>query len=135
MEKAEEKSLPSGAFLTVTLAPFADAKALYKAALKELKGLDIKESDEIDLNLFKNVFSSFFSSDEIEKALSPCMARCLYNGQRIVASTFEPAESREDYAIVCWEVAYANISPFLKNLGQLSATAIKSLGSASQKSP
>jgi len=133
MGELKDITMPSGAILSVSLAPFSEAKALYKAALKEIKSLDIKESDEVDLNLFKNLFSTFFASDEIERALQPCMARCLYDGLRIVSNTFENEKAREDYVQVCWEVAHANVSPFLKNLGLLSKTAMSTLAKSSQK--
>jgi len=109
--------LPSGAKLKVTPAPFKDAKALYQACLEELKGLNLDPKQEIDANFFKGLFCVGFSSQKIEAALYKCFQRCTYNGNRIVDdSIFEDVDARDDYFMVCFEVAKANIMPFTKSL-------------------
>lgn len=111
-----EKKTPSGAKLEITLAPFADAKTLFKACAKEMKGLKINSQDEIDVNLFKDIFCTGLASDEIEEALWPCLQRCLYKGHKITRDSFEDENGRQDFYMVCFEVAKANIDPFLKSL-------------------
>ncbi len=108
--------LPSGAILEVGLAPFGVSKALYQAVLEEAKTLKIDSKDELDVNLFKDIFCAGFSSKRIESCLDECMKRTLYNGKKIDSMTFEPEEARQDYMLVCFEVAKANISPFTKSL-------------------
>lgn len=112
----QKVDLPSGAVLEITLAPFADAKALYQAVLDELKGLKFNPEDEIDVNFIKDLFCSGFSSKKVEAALDLCFKRVLYNGQKIDKDTFEPEEARQDYLMACIEVAKANILPFVKSL-------------------
>lgn len=112
--------LPSGANLKITLSPFAVSRALYQAILEEGKTLALDPTADVDVNLFKDLFCAGFSSKKIEAALEECFKKCLYNTVHITKDTFEPEEARQDYPIVCWEVAYANISPFLKHLSQLS---------------
>lgn len=109
-------TLPSGAELTITLAPFADSKALYQSILEELKSVSIKGEDEIGIGLLKDLFCAGFSSKKIEAAMSKCLSRCLYNGIKIDDSTWEPAEAREDYMKTLVEVAKENIAPFVKSL-------------------
>jgi hypothetical protein len=111
-----EKKLPSGAVLKITIAPFHDAKALYQACLEELKTLKIDPNDEIDVNLFKDLFCSALSSKKIEVALKDCLKRVTYNDLKIDDQTFEPIEARQDYILVCFEVAKENIAPFAKSL-------------------
>jgi hypothetical protein len=108
--------LPSGAELTVQPAPFADSKALYQAALDELKAMKLDPSDEVGVNLYKDLFCIGFSSKKIELALNECLKRCLYNGSKITAETWEPVEARQDYWQTCIEVAKENIDPFAKSL-------------------
>ena len=110
------KKLSSGAELKIQLAPFSDAKALFQAVLEEGKALKVNSQDEIDVNLFKDVFCSGFSSKKIESCLSVCMKRVTYNDLKIDENTFEPESARGDYMEVCWEVAKENILPFVKNL-------------------
>lgn len=113
----KEVSLPSGAVLKVTAAPFKDSKALYQACLEELKDLNLDPKQEIDANFFKGLFCVGFSSKKIESALYKCFERCTYNGSRIVDdSIFESVEARDDYFTVCFEVAKENIMPFTKSL-------------------
>lgn len=114
-----EKKLPSGAILKIHVAPFSDAKALYQAVLKELKTVDVKSKTEM-ASVFKDLACIGFSSKEIETALWKCFERCTYDSGkgdlRIDKDTFEPIESREDYIVVCMDVARENIFPFVKSL-------------------
>lgn len=112
----EDLTLPSGARLKITLAPFTISKALYQAMLEELKGLKLDPQAEIDANLFKDIFCVGFSSKKIEAALHDCLKRVLYNDVRISDATFEDPAAREDYLPVLLEVARINIRPFTKNL-------------------
>lgn len=106
-----EATMPSGKILQVAPAPFADAKALYQALLREMKSVAIGTGTDTQ-SIFKDLFCVGFSSREIESALWPCMQRCLYNGLKIDVGTFEPVECRQDYMKVCMEVAKENVGPF-----------------------
>lgn len=114
--------LPSGAELEVKLAPFEDSRALWSALLEEARSIKADPNTEIDVNLFKDMFCTAFSSKKIEACLWKCMQRCLYKDQRgdlkVDKDTFEPEEARQDYMTACFEVAKANCSPFLKTLAQ-----------------
>lgn len=107
--------LPSGAELRITLAPFADSKALYQAMLEEMKVLKIDPSAQIE-NLVKDIFCIGLSSQKVEAALKVCLARATYNKIRIDENTFEPEEARQDYIPLCFNVATENIRPFMKSL-------------------
>lgn len=111
----DEITLPSGARLKITLAPFLDAKALYQAILEELKGVPFSTQRELG-EVIKDIVCIGFSSPKIEKALNKCFERVTYNDLKIDKDTFEPAEARGDYMSVMIEVTKANIEPFLKSL-------------------
>lgn len=119
MLKFKEVKLPSGAILKVVAAPFAESKALYQALLEEGKGISLGSKGELG-DLIKNVFCFGFSSPKIEKCLWDCFSRCLYNDGKnelkIDHDTFEPASARQDYTMVCIEVAKENVAPFTKSL-------------------
>lgn len=110
-----EVSLPSGAVLKVSPAPFADAKALYQAVLREAKGVNVQTGVELT-TLYKELFCIGFSSELIESRLVKCFEKCLYNNSRITDQTFEPLAARDDYMVVCMEVAKENCLPFAKSL-------------------
>lgn len=114
-----EINLPSGATLKIQVAPFSASKALYKAVLKELKGINIDPKGDAT-SLYKDIFCTSFSSEEIEKTLWECLKRCTLNSGagdlKIDDQTFEPVERRDDYMKVCIEVAKDNILPFAKSL-------------------
>lgn len=110
-----EVTLPSGATLKIQLSPFAVSKSLYQALLTELRMVPITSQTDTAA-LFKDLFSTGFSSPLVEKWVEKCFERCLYNDLKIDGSTFEPVERRQDYMKVCVEVAKENVSPFLKNL-------------------
>lgn len=111
-----EITLPSGAILKINLSPFAVAKELYQTVLDEVKTLNLDPEKEVDANLFKDIFCIGFSSKKIEKCVEKCMIKCLYNNLKIDENTFEPEDARQDYNTVLFEVAKANITPFLKSL-------------------
>lgn len=113
---SDTTTLPSGAKLKITLAPFKDARALYQALLEEAKVLKLDPTAEVDVNLYKDLFCVGLSSKKIEAALWECMKRVTYNDSRITEDIFEPVEARDDYMTVCFEVAKANIMPFTKSL-------------------
>lgn len=116
MSESKEHTLPSGAKLKITLAPFKDARNLLQACMSELKELKIDGDDEIDHNLLKDIFCSGISSKKIEEALDVCMTRVLYNNEKISEDTFEPEKARGDYLMVQYLVAKENLFPFGKGL-------------------
>lgn len=111
----KDVTLKSGARLKITLAPFADAKALYQAVLKELKDLKLGDSQQIE-SVLKDALCIGFSSKEIDERLEVCLRRVLYNDLKIDEDTFEPEKARGDYLPLIYEVMKANIDPFLKSL-------------------
>lgn len=114
-----EIKLPSGAILKLQPSPFAVAKGLYQAVLREVKMVRVSTKEEVTAML-KDAFCIAFSSPEIEMHLWQCFARCTYNSgagdMKITEDTFEPVERRDDYMKVCMEVAKENLTPFLKSL-------------------
>jgi len=115
-----EVELPSGAKLKVSPASFAESKALYQAVLDDLGSVQFSGKTEIPV-LVKEIIRIAYASKRVEEALAPCMAKCVYNNGvsgdlKIDKDTFEPIQSREDYPLVCLEVAQENITPFMKSL-------------------
>lgn len=115
MQAMRKVTLPSGAILEIGEAPFATAKALWQALMREMKLVAISQKGEVS-EMLKNAFCAGFSSPEVEACLWECMRRCLYNGLKIDDGTFEPTKARGDYIKVCVEVAKDNVSPFAKSL-------------------
>lgn len=112
-------SLPSGAELEMTLAPFLEGRKLSKAIAKCLKEVNIDSNTEIEANLntLKDLFMECLTSQEVEDSILACLKRCTYNKQRITSwDIFEDVNARQDYIPVCWEVCKFNLAPFTKNL-------------------
>lgn len=112
----KEFTMPSGAVLKITLAPFPVSKALYQAIMEELRSVKIDETEEVGVNLFKDLFCMGFSSKKIDAAIAECLKRVTYNDEKITVDTFEPEVARGDYLIVCLKVVEENLAPFTKNL-------------------
>ena len=114
-------SLPSGAELEMTLAPFLEGEKLFSATAECLKSVQIDGLNAEDLTAsfesLKNVILSCITSKELKESLLACLKRCTYNGQRITSwDIFEDVNAREDYLSVCWEVVKFNLTPFTKSL-------------------
>ncbi len=114
-----ERFLPSGSKLEITLASFQEANALQKIVAKELIKMKLDSNLEFNFNFFKDLICIALASDEFERALKPCIKRCLYREARITEFTFEEYEARQDYNMLCFEVAKENLLPFVKGLSSL----------------
>lgn len=115
-------SLPSGAELEMTLAPFLEGERLFSATAECLKGIKLDGNAEMkdmvgDLNGLKDMFLACLTSQAMKEAILACLKRCTYNKQRITSwDIFDDAKAREDYLAVCWEVVKFNLTPFTRSL-------------------
>ena len=115
-------SLPSGAELEISLAPFLEGERLFSATAECLKGVKVDGNTEVqdltsNLNSIKDMFLSCLTSQEMKSAILSCLKRCTYNNQRITSwDIFDDCKAREDYLTVCWEVVKFNLTPFTKSL-------------------
>lgn len=115
-------SLPSGAELEMTLAPFMEGERLFAATAECLKGVKVDGNSDVNdltsnLNSLKDAFLSCLTSQAMKDAILACLKRCTYNKQRITSwDIFDDIKAREDYLAVCWEVVRFNLSPFTKSL-------------------
>ena len=137
MAQSQLFTMPSGATLAVTTAPFADAWALTKASLRTVKGMDLKSGDlDLDfsellktpaaLALIIDRIVDFATSPEVEAAFWKCASRALYipagsppefPGEKMDQRLFDHPEhanaAREDYAKILASVLEVNCKPFL----------------------
>lgn len=124
----------SGAAAVISAAPFKDAMALKNALWRELATAGIK-IDELSLKTdFKKLFGAFLiidSSENFNKNIMTCLARCTYNEKKIVESTFETESAREDYYQLAFECLKVNLNPFAKGL----ISKLKALGALTPESP
>lgn len=115
-------SLPSGAELEMTLAPFMEGERLFTATAQCLKSVSVSGKEDIEdltsnVNSIKDAILSCITSQEMKDAILGCLKRCTYNKQRITSwDIFDDVNARGDYLTVCWEVVRFNLSPFMKNL-------------------
>lgn len=108
-----KKTLGSGAQLEIQVPTFEDAHRLYKAMMEVLGGVSFNNDDLIVL------ISKLSTSEKVEAALWPCMARCTYNNTKITKDLFEDELIREDFLVVSKEVLTFCLRPFFKSLGSL----------------
>lgn len=108
----------SGATIVINAAPWQDAKQLKKAVEKELstiQGLsDIKLSFE-SVDALATVLK-LDSSDDIDAALWPCLARCTRNKEKITEKTFDDVEARKDYYEIVTACMKENLAPLFEGL-------------------
>lgn len=115
-------SLPSGAELEITLAPFMEGERLFSATAECLKKVNVDAQTQVDdltanLNGLKNALLECLTSHNFKESLLACLKRCTYNKQRVTSwDIFDDINAREDYLVVCWEVVKFNLTPFTKNL-------------------
>lgn len=127
MGMPETLTLKSGVELQLNIASLEEGHRLLRVVSNEMKQVQI-DLDKLDLtmdmsklggreiNVFKNAACQLIGSDQVFAALKPCMARCLYAGQKAQPDLFEDAKAREDFLAVAWEVIRFNLSPFFRGL-------------------
>lgn len=109
-------TLPSGKKLEIHPSPFAASKALHQAVMKEIKELKFDPNAEVDVNLIKDLYCIGYSSVEIDRCLTKCFEKVLYDGLRVTDHTWEPIEARADYVEACYAVLSETLAPFMKSL-------------------
>lgn len=115
-------SLPSGAELEITLAPFMEGERLFTATAECLKSVKVDGKTDVqdltsNINSLKDAFLSCLTSQDMKDAILVCLKRCTYNRKRITSwDVFDSIEARQDYLAVCWEVVKFNLTPFMKSL-------------------
>lgn len=103
--------VPSGAEVIINAASFEAAKLLERAILRET-GLS-------GINSLANVVSTALtvvSAESVNAALWPCLARCLYEKEKITMNTFDKAERRKDFYPVAQACIEENIGPLFDGL-------------------
>jgi hypothetical protein len=113
----------NGAKIVINTAPFADVMTLKSAIQRELASSNIKLDlgnisleQEVDIVAIVKTIMQIDSSKEVFEALFKCLARCVYDGQKITEQLFEKDEPRQDYYLIQFECIKANLKPFLQGL-------------------
>lgn len=131
-----EFTLPSGAVLTVTPAPFSDAKRLQNEIIRAAKGTGVGEIDvaklrtafngqpEAALNMLAETLASVVSSEAVDAALMKCAERAVYRvdgseaQRKVDRGLFDDPvigdQARGDYYSICMRLAEVNVVPFFK---------------------
>lgn len=154
---ADQVDLKSGRTLIVSIAPFDPANNLRKALLAEIRAVNmtidikrlLKSKMSLDMeiadvppeaiNIIKDVVLELLTSDEVEKCVWECAAKCTIDGRKVAKGTltepgsFDAKEHRGDYLLVAWEVIKANVGPFFGSL-DLRSWIASALQSSSPKS-
>lgn len=136
-------TLPSGAKLTLNIAPLSDSLALKKAVAKELAALQLDiagmASDETTsggYQSFLKIGLQLLASSDVEAKVHECMKRCAYNAGPATLASFEDENARQDYLPAVWEVMDLNLRPFGDSLvSLLSKFSPKSKGSKETGQP
>lgn len=115
----ETKTLKSGASLYITLAPFQEGHKLFKVVTRLMASMDAQTV------LNERLVLKILSSEEVEQALWPCMARATYDGVKITPELFESAKIRCDFLTIATDVLNFNLAPFFPNLVSLSTVPLE----------
>ena len=100
-------AVPSGAVVVINAAGWKEAKQLKKAIEREMA---ITGSISLPTVLLVD------SSDAVDAALAPCLARCLYNGEKIIEKTFDSTSARADYYDSVIACVKENLAPLAESL-------------------
>ncbi len=130
MEGNKEFTLASGAVLSVTVAPFADAKRLQNEVFKTIDGRSLSAMTMLELSMLVS------SVETVESAFFKCAERALYSvdgapGVKVTRALFDDpaigAKAREDYQEIFTRVLEVNVRPFTKALVSVSSIFLSSI--------
>jgi len=139
MSGGSEFSLPSGAKLLVSVAPWADIKALHDAVISELRGSGVASLDvgqvlsaldgknPAGCNHLVDRAMAMASSKAVSAAIMKCAERAAYmsdgqigSSRKVVAALFDDQYlgdgAKLDYYAICFRVALVNLRPFIAAL-------------------
>lgn len=121
--------LKSGHVLQLGMPEFKHAKKLLKVCARELKsvdinleGLDLETIKGMDAGVLVKALLQVIGSDTVEEAVIECASKSLLNDKQIKDVTFEPADMRQDFLPVAWEVMRLTLVPFFAGLSLPSLT-------------
>jgi len=106
----------SGASVVINIAPWEDAKRLKKAIERELANAGIKLNMQSDVSELLSALLRVDSSDDVDAALWPCLARCTRNGSKIIPGMFDDSEARMDYYDIVSACIQENLRPLVESL-------------------
>lgn len=114
----KEITFKNGHEAVINIASFSKAmklkNAIAKALLKE--NIDISKLDFENLNSLFSGLLAVDSDEDVNKAIFDCLAKSLYNKEKITIDTFEDEKARENYYLILIECLKLNLSPFIKPL-------------------
>lgn len=99
---------PSGAEVVINIASWEEANRLKKAIERVIGTSQTLHPLQL--------IALVDSSDDVEKAVWPCLSRCLRDGQKVVPMTFDNAESRKDYLSIVEACVKENLGPLVESL-------------------
>jgi threonine aldolase len=102
-----ELTVPSGAVVVINPASWKEAKQLKKAIEREIA---LTGSLSLPAVLLVD------SSDAVDAALAPCLARCLYDNEKIIEKTFDDPKARADYYDIVVACVKENLAPLAESL-------------------
>ena len=118
-----EFTTANGVTVKINVADFITSMQLKKAVVEAVKDSDV-DIATIDLeNLKVGAIDSILQiiltadcSNKVEEAIFKCLARCTYNGEKIIKDTFEPVAARENYYEIVIACLKENLTPFFAPL-------------------
>lgn len=111
----------NGVDVKITPADFISSLKLKNVVLKAIKDSEVDISkidlDKITTSSLQPILEVVLAADTseaVQSSIFKCLARCLYNGEKIITETFEPIEAREDYYEIVIACLKENLMPFFK---------------------
>lgn len=111
-----EFTAKSGAKVVINLAPWGDAKALKAAIEREASSSGLKLDANADAASLIASILHIDSSDFVDRAIWPCLARCTRNDAKIIPATFDSADARQDYYEIVSQCLMENFRPLVEGL-------------------
>lgn len=108
----------SGKKIVITLADWPDAKRLKNAIMREAAKAGLKLGDGMATDALSFIQAAMLvdSSDEVDAALQPCLARCTRGNIKITENTFNDGEARKDYYQIVTACINENCRPLAESL-------------------
>jgi len=95
------------------------------ATLTKIPKVDMKSllnQEMSDIGPLLGAVMKLVANENVYRLLWPCFVPCIYNGQKVVPTTFNSIESRPDFLPCVVELLKENVFPFIAGLDLASST-------------
>ena len=128
MDTTKKMEFKNGAVAEIHMASMREATNLKSSLQQAIKESNCSEDlfsvladgiGDVGINKVFDIFMTLDSNPLVFDSIMGCLARCLYNGEKITEFTFSTSKARENYYKIVVEMIKINLLPFFNGVASV----------------